>query len=266
MSHDALRATGKKAVILMLIGVTGLWGVSCKNRKETGQKTPVSLELSAGDGLRIAATLYPVAQPDAPGLILVHGLGGRNEGWKPFAQRAQRAGYACIAFDLRGHGRSTNLGGQTLSYKSFTEGDWQRAARDISVVWDHLPEYGINPANSVLVGSDIGANLALVYAVDHSEVPAVVMVSPGLDYKGVKTESAIVALGQRPVLLISGKEDTYSATACETLKKVAMGFSEIRLYAGSAHGIDLLDFQAMVPEDIFLWLRPIIGQNLPVPE
>ena len=258
MNTRLIRTTGLKAVVIILLGMIGL-SSACGSRNRTGVPAPIPLELAGADGLRIAATFYPVKAPNSPGLVLVHGLGSESGAWAAFAQRAQQAGYACLAFDLRGHGRSIDLNGQRLSYKSFKDEDWQRAARDIGVAWTALRDHGANPTNCALIGVSLGANLALAYAVEHEEVPSVVLISPGLDYKGIKTESAIVALGQRPVLLIAGKDDTYSASTCETLKKAAVGLSEIRMYAGSGHGMDLLDAQNVVREDIFLWLRPIIG-------
>ena len=270
MKTERVRAAGLKAVGVLLLGGISLLAallpallLACGSRNRTGVPDPLPLELAGLDGLRIAATFYPVKTPNPPGLLLLHGLGSDSGAWTVFAQRAQQMGYACLAFDLRGHGHSIDLGGQRLSYKSFKEDDWQRASRDIGVAWTALREHGANPADCALVGVSLGANLALAYAVEHEDVPSVVLISPGLDYKGIKTESAIVALGQRPVLLIAAKDDTYSASTCETLKKTATGLCELRMYAGSANGMDLIDAQNIVREDIFLWLRPIIGQNLP---
>ena len=260
-----VRAAGLKAVVLSMLGLVSLLP-ACGSRDRTGVPDAVPLELAGADGLKIFATFYPVKTSNPPGLVLLHGLGSDSGAWAVFAQRAQQMGYACLAFDLRGHGRSVDLGGQRLSYKFFKEEDWQRAVRDIGVAWTALRDHGANPTNCALVGVSLGANLALAYAVEHEEVPSIVLISPGLDYKGIKTESAIVALGQRPVLLVGGKDDTYSASTCETLKKAAVGLCEIRMYAGSAHGMDLIDSQNTVRDDIFLWLRPIIGQNLPILE
>jgi hypothetical protein len=87
----------------------------------------------------------------------------------------------------------------------------------------------------------------------------VVLVSPGLDYKGVKTKDAIIAYGRRPVLLMSSQGDAYSASTCSELKANAPGLCEIRQYQGSAHGVDLLDISTTAREEVFLWL----GQMLP---
>jgi len=41
------------------------------------------------------------------------------------------------------------------------------------------------------------------------------------------------------------------------LKEVAPGFSELRMFLGSAHGTDLLDAHDDVPGQILSWLRAI---------
>jgi len=216
------------------------------------------LVLKSSDGVTLGATLYPVEQPNPPGLVLVHMLGSDRRSWEPFAARAQRDGYMCIAVDLRGHGDSRNAGGRQVSYKNFTTQDWLDALKDIDAAHQALLERGANPKNIVLVGASIGANLVLRYALDHSEVPAVVLVCPGLDYKGVKTDTQIAALGQRPCLLVTSEGDSYSASSCATLKKAASGLCEIREYPGSAHGTALFDASQTAIDEVLLWLQPIL--------
>ena len=216
------------------------------------------LVLKSSDGVSLGATLYPVEQPNPPGLVLVHMLGSDRRAWEPFAARAQRDGYMCIAVDLRGHGDSRNAGGRQVSYKSFTTQDWLDALKDIDAAHQALLGRGANPKNTVLVGASIGANLVLHYALDHTEVPAVVLVSPGLDYKGVKADTQIAALGQRPCLLVTSEGDSYSASSCATLKKAASGLCEIREYPGSAHGTALFDASQTAIDEVLLWLQPIL--------
>lgn len=211
---------------------------------------PVSLQTV--DAVALAATLYP-AQTGAPGLVLVHALGSNRKAWKRFAENANRKGYAVIAFDMRGHGRNAG------SYRSFTTSDWLNVLKDIDAARDCLLKNGANIDNTVVVGASIGANLALRYAVQHPELPAVVMLSPGLDYKGVTTREQLAKLGPRPVLLMTSTGDSYSASSSSTLKKLAPGLCELREYTGTAHGTDLLDAAPTAAEQIFIWLKPIIG-------
>lgn len=217
------------------------------------------MTLTTADGARLAATFYPVAADVPPGLVLVHMLGSSRAGWEPFAARAQQLGYACIAFDMRGHGQSAAPQGAAQSYRNFTYDDWLGVLNDIDAAKQALLDKGAGPENIAIVGASIGANLALLYAARHPDIPAVVMVSPGLDYKGLRTEEAVAEYGKRPLLLMSSEGDSYSASSCTTLKRAAPGLCELREYPGAAHGTSLLDASTNALEQIFLWLKPIIG-------
>ncbi len=219
------------------------------------------LTFASADGVALHATLYAPDKPakNPPGLVLAHMVGSNRAAWEPFATRAQRAGYLCLAFDARGHGESIGQGGQRLSYRNFDTPDWLAIVNDMAAAHKALVENGADPANVAVVGASIGANLALQYAVAHRDVAATVMISPGLDYKGVETEQPLKDLGKRPVLLVTSRGDSYSAQSCATLKKAASGFCELREYAGSAHGTNLLDGAINAIDDVLLWLKPIIG-------
>lgn len=209
--------------------------------------------------MRIAATFYGVDTPAPPGIILIHRLGADRTAWGPFAQHAQRNGYACLAFDLRGHGESVRRDGERLSYRAFTGADWRAAVQDIDAARRFMGRRGVNLADTAIAGASIGANLALAYAAEHPDVPAVVLVSPGLDYKGIRTAEAIAAYGNRPVLLMTSEGDSYSVSSCTELDRVAEGLCEVRRYPGATHGAPLLDASDSARDQILLWLKPIIG-------
>lgn len=64
--------------------------------------------LRAADGLPIAAIYWPGARPDAPGALLLHGV---YDSWADLAQHADwlaEQGFAALAIDFRGHGRSSS--------------------------------------------------------------------------------------------------------------------------------------------------------------
>ena len=216
------------------------------------------VSITTADGVSLAGTLYP-AGPNAPGLVLVHALGSTRQAWDRFAQKAQQVGYSVIAFDIRGHGQSITQNGSDIAYRTFRTKDWLGAINDIDAARTFLINSGADPKNTVIAGASIGANLALHYAVKFPDVPAIVMISPGLDYKGLTTRAKLVEFGERPVLLMTSTGDSYSAASCSTLKDIALGHCELREYAGTAHGTDLLDTSPTALEQIFVWLKPIIG-------
>lgn len=257
-----LLSHARGAFLLALLVALGACGKP--TQPPPSQPATLDLELSARDGMQLKADRYlPVpregANADPPGLVLVHALGADRRAWDTFAERARRAGFMAVAFDMRGHGESTRRGPDEVSYRTFSTSDWLSVLDDIDAAKTALIDAGANRDNIVVVGASIGANLALHYAVKHPDIPAVVMVSPGLDYKGIGAREALAALGERPVLLMTSTGDSYSAATCTALKALAPGHCELREYSGTAHGTDLLDAAATALDQVFLWLEPIVG-------
>lgn len=59
------------------------------------------------DGISISASFAaPEAERRAPALVLLHQLGSDRTDWAGFAPELRREGYATLALDLRGMGRS----------------------------------------------------------------------------------------------------------------------------------------------------------------
>lgn len=248
---------------VLAIVVAAMVFPACRGHETRTLPEPRETSFDTADGLTIVATLYPAVGERAPGLVLVHAVGSDRSAWDAFARRAQLAGYSCMAFDLRGHGASVHRGSDTLSYRAFDTLAWKAAVADIAAAWDALVAAGADPADMAVVGASMGANLALEYAAAHPDVPAIVMVSPGLDYKGVQAEETMRGLGRRPVLLMASRGDSYSASSCNALEKAGSGLCELREYDGAAHGTALFDLVPTAIEQVLLWLHPIIGGSLP---
>lgn len=218
-----------------------------------------NIRLATTDGLSIAATYRPVDAPNPPGLILVPMFGRTRETFDGFAERAHREGYAIVALDLRGHGDSDPLNGKI--FRAFDTSDWQTAVRDLEAAYDYLVDQGVSAADIVPIGASIGANLALVYAANHTEIPAAVLLSPGLNYKGIEIEATLNAFGNRPLLILAGEADAYSAESSDALAESAEGQCELRKYDSGAHGTELFDAHGQAANQILLWLKPIVKAN-----
>lgn len=251
-------ATVMRWLTIPAVIAAAILAVGCAPRPADSSNI-LRLTLETEDGFTIVASLYRVPSPRPPGLILAHMLGRDRRDWDAFARRAQQEGIMSIAFDLRGHGESTRQGDAQVSYKSFSPSDWMKVVNDFAAAKKALLDANVDQANIAAAGASIGANLALTYAAGDEAIQAVVLLSPGLDYHGVRPATAIEAYGNRPVLLMTATGDAYSAQSCVELRATALGQCEIREYDGGAHGTDLLDAHAQCGEQILLWLRPIIG-------
>lgn len=257
----------KRAFGLVASCVLAVASAGCERNDPARSAAPIEIQFTTSDGFRLAGTLFPARAdgPRAPGLVLVHALGADRSAWMPFALAAQRRGYACMAYDVRGHGQSTVWRAGSVSYQSFDNGEWRDAALDIEAAHRELIRRGADPENTAVVGADIGAALALFHADRTDDIQALVMVSPLPRHNGLDLDPLIRQSGRRPVLLIAAEGDSPSASEAMRLKELAPGFSELRLYPGTAHGTDLLAASPNVIEEILLWLDPIIGETKKVP-
>ena len=215
----------------------------------------------SADGIQLAGTLYLAAAERPPSLILLHMLGSTRASWVSFASQARSAGYTCLAFDLRGHGESRTKGGEQITYRGFDQDDWLAAAADIDAAKARLLQQGVHPDNILLAGASIGASLALIYAAQHPDIQGVVMLSPGLEYRGIVIEHLVKDFRKRPLLFVTSEGDRYSASSAEQLKSVAPGHCELRTYAGSAHGTDLLASVRNATTQILQWADMVVGKN-----
>ncbi|MFK7803422.1 MAG: alpha/beta fold hydrolase [Anaerolineae bacterium] len=161
-----------------------------------------------------------------PGVLLLHMLGGKRSDWADtgFDQQLVQQGYATLSLDLRGHGDSVSAV------------DWALAEEDLIMVWEWFtsqPE--VDGENSMIIGASIGGNLALRTAANAPSVKAVVLLSPGLNYREVKTDDVIESI-DRPVLLVAMTQDGYAADSVTQLNELNPDSSMAEIQDGSAHG------------------------------
>ena len=208
--------------------------------------------LTTKDGLKIAANLYSAEQPKG-WIVFSHMMPAVKESWNDLAKLFQGAGYEGIAIDLRGHGESIS-GGLTrkLNYRNFSDTEHQKSILDLAAAADFLVQERKAAAEKIyFVGASIGANLSLQYISEHSEFKTAVLLSPGLDYRGVKTEPMVKKLsaGQK-VFFVSAKDDVRSGgnNAEENQKLYDLTpqgvKKQIKIYETGGHGTDILNVQS----------------------
>jgi pimeloyl-ACP methyl ester carboxylesterase len=186
----------------------------------------VDFNINAADGAKLAVTYYPPIVRPAPAALLLHMLGRGKGDWEAFAKNLQKQGWAVMAMDLRGHGASTG------------PVDWTKAPGDVQAVFNALaarPEVDDETPRLALVGSSIGSNLALLAGAADPTVKAVVALSPGLDYMGLKPGDSIDKFGDRPVLLVASEDDAYSADTVKQLAPKLLG-GKSKLFTDAGHG------------------------------
>ncbi|MBI4670017.1 MAG: alpha/beta fold hydrolase [Elusimicrobia bacterium] len=139
------------------------------------------------DGWKLAG-LYQPPKKDKPTAVLVHGVASVKGEWDKFSSRLWKIGFGTLAIDLRGHGESTlGPGGKQKDFKDFdATGEWPRMKQDMEAALAFLAKNKISKKRAGLIGASIGANLVSQTAASNPDVSWVVLLSPGLDYRGVK--------------------------------------------------------------------------------
>ena len=206
--------------------------------------TPVAVSVNAPDGLALQGVFYPpIGQTPAPGLLLLHMLGRQKEDWGELAARLQQLGYGVLAVDMRGHGAT---GGAV---------DWTAAEADVPVMLEFLRGLpGIDPERIGGIGASIGANLILRGCAADGGCRTVILLSPGLDYRGVTTEDAMIQLGMVPIMFAASSEDEYAASSSTRLDSLAIGDHNLIMYDGAGHGTNMLSAGVGLADRIVEWL------------
>lgn len=183
------------------------------------QATPARrVTFRAEDGTTVSGAYYEPTRR-APGIVLLHMLRRSHADWDAAASQLSDAGFAVIALDYRG------------------SDDPAAYAIDVRAAKTFLRERPEVAGNSLgIAGASIGANLAVLDAADDPGVVSIALLSPGLEYKGLRTEAAMKKFGARPALLAGSTKDPYTARSIRQLTTIGPGLREVRLTDSVAHG------------------------------
>lgn len=208
------------------------------------------LTLQTVDGVTIVGDWnMPVGA--AKVMLLLHMMPATRASFAPLAQALNREGAATIAIDLRGHGESTEGNDGRLDYQKFSDAQHQASRLDVDSALNFLKSKGFSEERIALAGASIGANLSLDALQRYPGIRRGVLFSPGLDYRGVKTEPAMRRLGpDQKVWILAAKGDEYSAQSSLALQQLQPKTAKMTLFEGSAHGTNLFTAQASLVSDV----------------
>lgn len=205
--------------------------------------------LKTADNTKIAYDWYPAETPRGY-LILIHMMPAAKDSWREFAGFLQKTGYASIAIDLRGHGQSD---GGPNGYQKFSDNDHQKSILDVQAAVDFLKQQGAAPEKIAIAGASIGANLSLQYIAEHPEFKTAILLSPGLNYRGIQTEPLIQKLkSDQKAMFVSSRDDGNNAEMNEKLASLipAGVKKDLIIYETGGHGTTLLRTQPDLKEKI----------------
>ncbi|MDO8581982.1 MAG: alpha/beta fold hydrolase, partial [bacterium] len=246
---------GGYGAAIILLSVLMLSGFGC-TRVQSTTVFMQKVSFQTSDDVTIVGN-YVQGDVGKPVVLLLHMMPATKESWASMQTTLNDKGWGSLAIDLRGHGESTYRGTERIYYTDFEDEDHQASGKDIEAAMQFLKEKGVEESNVYMIGASIGANLALRYAATHHAIPAVVLLSPGLEYRGVATLEAIRALAQtQSLFLVASDDDAYSfSTIRELYNAAAQLIVRERMEGnGFGHGTTMLEKNPQWVADIVEWL------------
>ena len=197
------------------------------------------ISLRTEDGVTLSGAYYEPSRRPAPGIVLLHMLHRTHEDWDVTASHLSDAGFAVVAIDFRQ-----------------AEADLGPLALDVKAAKAFLRERPDVLATSIgIAGASIGANLAVLDAGDDPAVRSIALLSPGLDYRGLRIEAAMKKYGGRPALLVGSTKDPYAWRSIREIAAIGPGTREVRLTDTVAHGSVLLSRDPDLIGALVDWFR-----------
>lgn len=195
---------------LLLFLAPHLWaGISTQTASEVLPVQEEQIEFPTDDEWNIKGHYYP-ATSSTWTLVLIHSQKKSSYEWKLWFPYLKEAGMGYLALDLRGHGGSrVNPVGSTTTWRRFpisgANNEYNKMVRDVEGAISWLGSKGISEKNIILVGSVLGANLAVKTAAIHPDIAMAIAISPALNANDVLIVNPLrMAYGKRPLLLIGG--------------------------------------------------------------
>lgn len=259
------------SMMLMAVGMFVLAGSMTANGQRAGAKKdeklkPRVVKLKTKDAVEISAFYVPSAKgKDAVTIMLVHEWQGQASPYGPLVASFQKAGFAVLVPDYRGHGGSTKYTDRRGTVKTF---DLSRMSKidvqnivlmDIEKSKGFLKEENnegnLNLNALVMVGVREGCVMAANFAQRDWSFPSIGRMKQGQDVKGlvlISPDSQVKGIAidpvlrdpnilRLPILIVGGKDNPES----KDTNRIARRIEGTKQRAGggeaSGFGFEMLD-------------------------
>lgn len=207
------------------------------------------MNLTTRDGFVLSGTLkVPEGRRKHPAVILVHPFLSDRKGWDPLVEKLNARGLATLAVDLRGHGSSTQQGGDSVTVAS------TYLMASVAMGYDQIPsdlamaatwlrkQKGIDGRHLGLAGANEGAFAALL-ASDVIKPKATLALSPaGADNFGAGARNRMAAAATRAHATLMAFVASGDQEAEGNLAPLRPIFgANIRSFEGNQRGFDYLE-------------------------
>lgn len=227
----------------------------------TVQSTPMNTLVTI-DGVTIASD-FKKPEGAKTAVLFLHMMPATRTSFVPLAKALADKGIASLAIDLRGHGESlvrSIPGGdeEKLDYQKFTDKEHQSSRLDVDAAMNFLKAQGFQEEGISFVGASIGANLSIDALSRYNKTQKAVLLSAGLDYRGVETEPAMRRIStHQKVWIIAAEGDSYSAQSALPLQQLKPDQATMTIYGGSEHGTNLFQSEPTLLGEIVKFLSVV---------
>ena len=202
--------------------------------------------LRAADGTPLAGALYEPAHRPARAVVLLHMLTRSRRDWDPTAERLRHAGFVVLSLDFRGHGDSSGSTGS---------GRLDVLVQDVQAAVAYVKSRpGVIGDRIGLAGASLGASLAAIAAASDPSVQSLALLSPALDYRGLRCEAAMRKYGQRSALLVAATGDPYAVRSVKQLATAGPN-RHVLMTDVNGHGTVLLSRDPPLVDHLVDWFR-----------
>ena len=203
----------------------------------------------ADDGRTLSGLLMEADRRPAPAVVLVPMLGRPKDDWQAVAQKFADANITALAIDLPG----------TTAPEDPKE--LARWGEDIRAAVAYLVSRpaDVRAGSIGVAGASLGGSLAVLEAASDLAVRAIALISPSLDYRGVRIDAPLRAYGARPALLVASARDPYAARSTRELAQETQGPRDIRWSDVAAHGTVLLSRDPDLVRSLVEWFQGTLG-------
>ena len=217
-------------------------------------------EVETKDSQLIKATAYypKTKQTTYPTVVLLHSIGYSSSQWGDLPKKLIESGYAVLAIDLRGHGKSVyDAKFRKKSWVYFKNETFIKYPDDVIAIIKEVKNATkkLSFNDWAIIGGDIGANTAVTVAKKSQVKPrALVLLSPSLSFKGVYIPVDMAELGSIPIYTVASEKDNYSISEQKKLTKFAQGEFAINNVPSGGMGMMLIKTNPEITTSIIEWL------------
>lgn len=228
---------------------------------------PKRVTFKTSDDVEIGADYFaPKAgeKRPSPAAVMVHMYPADRQSWLPLVPHLLDAGFAVLAYDIRGAGASTEPEKMDLAarYEKRDPALFADAWHDAEAAVKWLGgQKGVDAKRIAMIGASVGCSISIDFCGRSEHVKAVVCLSPGTDYMGLDSVAAIKSCGDRPILLMAPQAER---EAVEKLAKAAKKAEiDIRPGGRDLHGTGIFkaEYGRKLAERIAEFAKAAVGAH-----